>query len=235
MRPAPVAYRTVQREVVSSDRHLSVLLPPDTIAEGVRRLGWLALVYSIGHIAGPFARLVLSAVRGTVDSWEFGIPDAFGLGAVIMGFTMFAVVRRGVQSSRRLLDLGLVFQVAGALGLAVREFWHGLPQTAGGSFLVPGECVWLVAYPILVPNTEAAVCTGEPPSDPTAYRTGRIAATRPSRTTCRCTSKHQVNHRTIRRAWTPSSTPISAVFRAARSTRIWTLISSTGWATSSGA
>ena len=70
-----------------------------------------------------------------------------------MGFTIFAVVRRGVLSSRRLLDLGLVFQVAGALGIAVREFWHGLPQMAGGSFLVPGECVWLVAYPLLVPNT----------------------------------------------------------------------------------
>ena len=52
-----------------------------------------------------------------------------------------------------LLDLGLVFQVVGALGIAVREFWHGLPQSASGSFLVPGECVWLVAYPLIVPNT----------------------------------------------------------------------------------
>ena len=28
-----------------------------------------------------------------------------------------------------------------------------MPQTAGDSFFVPGECVWLVAYPLLVPNT----------------------------------------------------------------------------------
>jgi eukaryotic-like serine/threonine-protein kinase len=139
--------------VVAPDRHLTDSLPPDTIAEGVRRLGWLALVYAIGNISGPFARLVLSAVEGTVDSSDFGIPDVFGLGAVIMAFAVFAVVRRGVLSSRGLLDLGLVFQVAGALGIAVREFWHGLPQTPGGSFSVPAECVWLVMYPLLVPNT----------------------------------------------------------------------------------
>ena len=132
---------------------ISVSLPPDTIAEGVRRLGWLALVYAIGNITGPFARLVLSAVAGRVDSSDFGIPDVFGLGAVIMAFAVFAAVRRGALSSRRLLDLGLVFQVVGALGIAVREFWQGLPPTAGSSFLVPGECVWLVAYPLLVPNT----------------------------------------------------------------------------------
>src|SRR6185295_8312555 len=41
--------------------------------------------------------------------------------------------------------------------IAVREFWHGLPVVAGGSFLIPGECVWLVAYPILVPNTPKKV------------------------------------------------------------------------------
>ena len=139
--------------MIPPDRHLSVSLPPDTVAEGVRRLGWLALLYAIGSIAGPFARLVLSAVAGTVDSSDFGIPDVFGLGAVIMAFGIFAAVRRGALSSRRLLDLGLVFQVAGALGIAVREFWHGLPDAIGGSFLVPGECVWLVAYPLLVPNT----------------------------------------------------------------------------------
>jgi hypothetical protein len=63
------------------------------------------------------------------------------------------MARRGVLSSRRLLDLGLVFQVGGALGIAVREFWHGLPLRGDPSFLVPGECVWLLAYPLVVPNT----------------------------------------------------------------------------------
>ena len=67
--------------------------PPGTIAEGVRRLGWLALFYAVGTIGGPFARLVLSAVGGRVDSSDFGIPDVFGLGAVIMPFAVFVVGR----------------------------------------------------------------------------------------------------------------------------------------------
>ena len=119
----------------------------------MRRLGWLALVYAIGNIMGPFARLVVSAAAGRAEVSDFGIPDVFALGAVIMALAIFAVVRRGALSSKSLLDLGLVFQVVGALGLAVREFWHGLPQTPGESFLIPGECVWLVMYPLLVPNT----------------------------------------------------------------------------------
>ena len=140
-----------------SERHLSVSLPPDTIAEGVRRLGWLALVYAIGNIAGPFARLALEAAAGRVDSTDFGIPDVFGLGAMVMALAVFAVVRRGVLPAKRLLDLGLVFYVVGALGIAVPEFWHGLPQTPGATFLLPGECVWLVVYPLLVPNTPTKI------------------------------------------------------------------------------
>jgi eukaryotic-like serine/threonine-protein kinase len=143
-------HRGIQRHVVTQDGQLS--LPPHTIAEGVRRLGWLALVYAIANIAGPFAKLAMATVEGRVDASDFAIPDAFGLAAVTMAFAVFVAVRRGALSSRRLLDWGLVFQVVGALGMAVREFWQGLPTTAGW-FLVPGECVWIVAYPLLVPNT----------------------------------------------------------------------------------
>jgi serine/threonine-protein kinase len=141
----------------ATDREPAGSLLPEAIAEGVRRLGWLGLVYAVVSIAGPFARLVLSAARGTVDSSDFGIPDLFGLAAVVMGLAVFAVVRRGVLSSKRLLDLGLVFQVVGALGIAVREFWYGLPQTPGGSFSIPAECVWVVVYPLLVPNTPTKI------------------------------------------------------------------------------
>ena len=138
--------------MVTPDRQRSVALPPDTIAEGVRRLGWLALVYAIAQITGPFAKVVLAAAEGRIEASDFAVPDLFGLAAVIMALATFVAVRGGALPSTRLLDWGLVFQVAGALGLAVREFWQGLPAI-GGWFLVPGECVWLVAYPLIVPNT----------------------------------------------------------------------------------
>ena len=63
-------------------------LPPDTIAEGVRRLGWIALVYAIAYLVGPFTRLVLNGVAGTIDSYEFVIPDVFGVAAVVMALAI---------------------------------------------------------------------------------------------------------------------------------------------------
>jgi serine/threonine-protein kinase len=100
---------------------------------------------------------VLSAARGRIDSSDFGIPDVFAVVAVAMGLAVFAMVRRGVLSSKRLLDFGLVFQVVGALGFAVRGSWYGLPDTPGGWFSVPAECPWLMAYPLLVPNTPTKI------------------------------------------------------------------------------
>jgi eukaryotic-like serine/threonine-protein kinase len=143
--------------LVRPDPQPSVSLAPDTIAEGVRRLGWLALAYAIANVTGPFARFVLGALAGTVHLSDVGIPDFVGLGAVIMALCVFAAVRRGALPPKRLLDVGLVLQVIGALGLAVREFSHGLPPMAHGVFFVPAECVWLVAYPLLVPNTPAKI------------------------------------------------------------------------------
>jgi serine/threonine-protein kinase len=139
--------------VGTGDSHVAASLSPDIAAQGVRRLGWLALVYAIGNITGPLVRLLLAAGSGRLQASQFGIPDVFGLATVLIAFGLFAAVRRGRLSSKRLLDLGLVFQVVGALGIAVPEFWHGLAQSADGWFLVPGECVWIVAYPLLVPHT----------------------------------------------------------------------------------
>ena len=50
----------------------------------MRRLSWIALVYAIAYVAGPFTGLVLSGVAGTIDSYEFVIPDVFGLAVVIL-------------------------------------------------------------------------------------------------------------------------------------------------------
>jgi serine/threonine-protein kinase len=157
MNGTPTPNRPAHRHLVMPDRQVSMSLAPESIAEGVRRLGWLALAYAIAYITGPAARLAAGAFAGSVHASDVGIPDVFGLATVIMALGVFAAVRRGVLPARRLLDLGLVFQVIGALGFAVREFRHGLPPTAGGSFFVPAECVWLVAYPLLVPNTPARI------------------------------------------------------------------------------
>ena len=67
--------------MAAADRHRAGALPPDTIAEGVRRLGRIALVYAIGYITGPLTRLILTGVRGTVVLDQYVVPDVFGVGA----------------------------------------------------------------------------------------------------------------------------------------------------------
>jgi eukaryotic-like serine/threonine-protein kinase len=153
MDPIRASYRRVRPHEVTTRSHLAPSIGADVLAEGARRLGWLGLAYAAGSIFGPFARLVLSAVRGHLDPVYFGIPDACAVAAVVMGVAVFAVSRREILAPNRLLDLGLVFQVVGALGISVREFWFGLPQTAGGSFSIPAESVWIAIYPLLVPDT----------------------------------------------------------------------------------
>ncbi len=142
---------------VAADQSLTGSLSPEAMSEGARRLGWLGLTYVAVSILGPVARLVLWAATGHVSASDFGIPDAFGLAGVVAGLAVFAITRRGIFPARRLLDLGLVFLVIGALGIAVREFWYGIPQTSGGPFSVPAECVLIVIYPLVVPNTPGKI------------------------------------------------------------------------------
>jgi serine/threonine-protein kinase len=155
-RLAPPPWR-VRPLGIAADQTLAASLTPEAISEGARRLGSLGLAYVAVSILGPVARLVLRAAAGSVHASDFGIPDAFGLAGLIMGLAVFAIARRGMLPVRRLLDLGLVFQVVGALGFAVREFWYGLPQTPGGAFSIPAECVLIVIYPLIVPNTPRKV------------------------------------------------------------------------------
>lgn len=151
MKTTQLPYARVRPHALTTDHSHTASLVPEAVSEGARRLGWLALVYSIGTVAiGDLARSVISATSGG----GFDMPVVVGMGGVVMGFVVFALVRQGALSSKRLLDLGLIFYVLGTLGIAVREFGHGLPLAADGSLIpVTAECVWIVAYPLVVPNT----------------------------------------------------------------------------------
>ena len=61
--------------------------------------------------------------------------------------------RRELLSQTRLLDMGLVFYVTSALGIATSRVSPSLPHTPDVLFgLVPVECVWIVIYPLVVPT-----------------------------------------------------------------------------------
>jgi len=170
---------------------------PELLAEAARRLGWLCLTYAGGSILGHFEHWAAIAWAGTID-WSQHVPAVFGFAAVLMGIAVYVVSRRGLLPPRRLLDLGLVFQVVGAPGIAAKEYWGVAPHVSDGSFLlVPAECVWIVAYPLIVPNTRTRCwsrrCSPRP-WDQQRSRSGHSSAAHPSttrshgpRTSCRRT------------------------------------------------
>ena len=63
--------------MAAPDRHRVVALAPDTIAEGVRRLGWIALVYAIGSHA---LRMSLNAARCVTEGdFDYGMELLEGI------------------------------------------------------------------------------------------------------------------------------------------------------------
>src|SRR5258706_6744869 len=129
---------------------MSPTLPPELMAEAGLRLGQLGLVYSGAILVAHFGRRTLLALLGSFDT-RFGVADVISIGAVAMGVSVYIVSRRGTMSAKRLLDVGLVFEVVGAFGLAVTGWWYGIPTTASGSFtFVPPECLWIIIFPLIV-------------------------------------------------------------------------------------
>jgi serine/threonine-protein kinase len=125
--------------------------PPEMMAEAAQRLAWLGLIYAVTGLLGHFGRRIGVA-------WSSGVPyepqfqDAVGVLAVMMGFATAAAARWGGLSNRGLVNLAVWFQVAGAFGLAIREFWDGVPAGVDSAFpLIPVESVWIIGFPLFVP------------------------------------------------------------------------------------
>src|SRR6267142_2776657 len=136
---------------------MSPTLPPELMAEAGWRLGQLGLVYSGAILVAHFGRRALLTLFGTFDT-RFGVADVISMAAVAIGVIVYIISRRGMVSAKRLLDVGLAFEVVGAFGMAVTGWWYGIPTTAGGSFtFVPPECLWIIVFPLVVPNTPRKV------------------------------------------------------------------------------
>jgi serine/threonine-protein kinase len=130
---------------------MSRSLAPDMMAEAAWRLGWLGLLYAGTTVLGYYGRRVLIGLSGpTVLAPRF--EDWFGLGSIALGIAMYAVSRHGFLSLTRLLDIGLVFEVLASFGISMIEFWQETPSNFQFTF-IPVECVWIVAFPLIVPNT----------------------------------------------------------------------------------
>jgi serine/threonine-protein kinase len=82
-----------------------------------------------------------------------------------MGLGIYLLSRYGRIRPERLLDIGLVFEVVGAVGIAAANVWGSWPEpgqfagwyedlrTRAGWVGIPWECVWILLFPLIVPTT----------------------------------------------------------------------------------
>jgi len=127
-------------------------LSPELMAEASRRLGWLGLTYAVFSVVTHFGHRALLVLSGSMDVGLHAV-DALGLGTVALALAVYAVSRRGLLSHERLLELGLAFQVVGAIDIAGTRAWTAVFQTPDAMWgLVPAECIWIVVYPLVVPS-----------------------------------------------------------------------------------
>lgn len=130
-------------------------LPDDILEDGVKRLGSAGLIYSITYL---FAWLGPNVLFGNF-SLEFllGPRSLIAIGSIILGMAIFFVARSGRIRPDLMMDFGLVFLVISTLGISMANFWGAFPvwyEGILGEYTgIPWECVWIIVFPLLAPNT----------------------------------------------------------------------------------
>jgi eukaryotic-like serine/threonine-protein kinase len=138
-------------------RPASHSLPPELLADAARRLGWVAAIYAGGGVVAYFGRRLLLEASGSV-TLAFPGSDLLGVAMLAMGTSVYLLSRRRTIPPARVLDVALVFEVLGALCIAAIPLADHQPQFPNGLLsYVPAECVWIVVFPLVVPNTPARV------------------------------------------------------------------------------
>jgi serine/threonine-protein kinase len=139
-------------------------IPPQLLHEASRRLGWAGLVYSGTFLLAYFGSYL---IFGDDPGSAYGEMGLFGgrmavqttvaIIAIVVGLGVFALAHHTTIAPQRLLDIGLVFEVVGAFGISMSTYWGIFPEWGGIFFYeyagIPWECVWIIVFPLLAPNT----------------------------------------------------------------------------------
>ncbi len=127
-------------------------LPPDLVAKAGKRLSLAALMYAGAYL------LAYGSGRATEQYEEWDLtrvplhPDVWAALFIGLSVGLFFLARSKLLEPRRLLNLGLVYEVVGAFGIDLSLAWGLWPAStvmAGISWV----CVWIVFFPLIVPAT----------------------------------------------------------------------------------
>ncbi len=132
-------------------------LPADIVQEASKRLGWAGLIYSGTFFLAFFGGHLLSRASGAAKDLDITLHVMVAVVSIAAGLAVFSLSRLMKSRPVLLLDLGLIFEVVGAFGISMSNFWGIWPEWSPselGSYMgIPWECVWIIIFPLLAPNT----------------------------------------------------------------------------------
>jgi serine/threonine-protein kinase len=127
------------------------MLPADVVGKAVSRLGWLALFYAISF---PVLRLTENTDKpwGELFPYEYALMDVALIGAVLSGGIVCALAWSGKLRPSFMLEIGLIFEVVGALWIGLADF--GGPPLGDVPFRgFSGICIWIIFFVLVIPET----------------------------------------------------------------------------------
>ena len=135
-------------------------LPTEILSRSARRLGWLAVIYGGVHAVylllptSPEASILGSTVENAADALPFEITS---LALIAVSLGMFGLTRVTTIAPARIITLGLVFEVIGAIGIELPILWWNAGWWEGAATIwglgISWTCVWIVIFPLVAPST----------------------------------------------------------------------------------
>lgn len=129
-------------------------LPDDLLEDARERLFWCCIIYSVAFsLAYGLPRLSME--------WpgvQYLFRDVVSGGSIGIALVLAAVLRFTRVKTRLMLDLGLIFEVVGALGIVMSEYWTlysaermvlsgALPSGVSWSY------IWILSFAAVVPTS----------------------------------------------------------------------------------
>ncbi len=136
-------------------------LPTDIVQEASKRLGWAGLIYSATFFLAFFGGQFVGKAAGVPGDPDFTLHTIVAVVSIAAGLAVFSLSRLMKGRPVLLLDLGLIFEVVGAFGISMSTFWgiwpEWSPSELSGFMGIPWECVWIIIFPLLAPNTPGKI------------------------------------------------------------------------------
>ena len=123
-------------------------LPLELLVRAPQRLSYAAFLYAVAYFLAYAPERLMMGDTGPAHDIMDVLAAAFVLGSVAVGFA----ARQLKLPPERVVDLGLLYEVAGAVGIEYGVLWWsgmGVRDPTGISWV----CVWIVIFPLIVPAT----------------------------------------------------------------------------------